>query len=489
MRVKSWIDRLRQDLTTGGMGLIVSLILHAVVLIVLGFILYRTRDVGDGDPLIARWMTPGEKPAKSGRRVNPVAIPINIGSTGPAVPPASASPLDNGSPDSAGAAPVKPIDVSQALDSRNPRTRADHLERLGGSPDAEQSIKRGLQWLARQQQSDGHWELHQGYPDPGFSWTKTDTGATALALLAFLGHGNTHQNGEFAEVVDKGLTWLRGIQDPETGDFHDMRREQGREGAFYAHSMATIAICEALALTQDQELKPAAELGVKYLLFAQHPDFGGWKFRPISKTMVGDMAVTGWALMALHTARMAGLEIPQEDFVRASSFLDSVKARGLSRYKFDPITPDDHASAAMTAEAILCRQWFGWPRDLPEMAQAVKYISADDQAPSWTEGRRNVFQWYYTSQVLHNLGGEDWKRWNVAVRNAIVRNQVTVGSAKPGQDTRGSWNPTSPVGAPREFAEKGGRLYITAICILILETPYRHRPIYASEEVAGAVTE
>lgn len=488
LQIRSWVDHLRHDMSSGGLGMLVSFIVHAAVLVVLAFILFNVRTVGDGDPLIASWLTPGEKAANSGRKIKPIAVPFDLGPSTKTAPKEKTTPSASGDPDAAPKVGVAPVDVSKALESRNARTLATNPERLGGTPDAERAIKQGLQWLARQQKSDGHWELHEGYPDAGFSWLRSDTAATALALLPFLGHGNTQQSGEFTEVVSKGLQWLRAIQDPETGDFHDMRREEGREAAFYAHSMATIAVCEALALTQDEQLRPAAERGAKYLLMAQHPDKGGWKFRPISKVMDGDLSVTGWALMALHSARMAGIDIPYDDFVRASGFLDSVKVKGLPRYKFDVITPDSQASPAMTAEALLCRQWFGWPRDFPEMVGGVKYITSDEFLPSWSDGKRNVYAWYYTSQVLHNLGGDDWKRWNKAVRDVVVRSQVTGGSAKKGMDTRGSWNPVSPSGAQREYADKGGRLYVTAMCLLILETPYRHQPIYASDELAAKPT-
>ncbi len=484
---ETWIERLRRQFFAGAFGFGVSLTVHAIVMIVLALIVIKIQTVKQ-DELVATWSNVIEKGTNHGRKFKaidlPVGTPLDLGPAPKkgAVSKSTGEGTGATAPDGTGQGGVSPVDGSGLLGSRNPRMRGSNLDQLGGSNDTERAIKQGLMWLSRQQKSDGHWELHQGYPDHGFPWAKTDTGATALSLMAFLGQGNTHQNGEFAEVVKKGLTWLQAIQDPETGDFHDMRREEGREGAFYAHSMATIAICEALALTEDQQLKQSAEKAVKYLLYSQHPENGGWKFRPINKLMVGDLAVTGWALMALHTARMAGIDVPHEDFVRASAFLDSVKVRGMSRYKFEPISPDNQASAAMTAEAILCRQWFGWPKNLPEMVEGVRYITTDDLMPSWTEGKRNVFRWYYTSQVLHNIGGEDWKRWGIAVRNAIVKNQNISGSGKGAQDVRGSWNSTSPVGDPREFAEKGGRLYITALCILILETPYRHQAIYAADK-------
>jgi len=500
LKPRTLMDRLRKDFVTGGTGLLVSVALHGVVLLILGFIIFKVQTNSDGDSLSADWLTPGSGTAKRGRKIAPVELPFDLGPSTNTVQSNTASTNSGTTSSTAGGATagpgagvagvgVAPVNAGGALGSRNSRMRGAGGGGGGGggtgSPEADRAIKQGLQWLARQQQRDGHWELHDGYPDAGFSWLRSDTAATALALLPFLGHGDTHQSGEFTEVVSKGVQWLQKIQDPETGDFHDMRREEGREAAFYAHSMATIVICEALALTGDEQLRPAAERGARYLLMAQHPDKGGWKFRPISKVMDGDLSVTGWALMALHTARMAGIDIPHDDFVRASGFLDSVKVKGLPRYKFDVITPDDHASPAMTAEAVLCRQWFGWPKDYPEMVGAVRYITSDEYYPAWTEGRRNVYAWYYTSQVLHNLGGEDWKRWNKAVRDVLTRNQVTGGSAKKGTDTRGSWNPASPSGATREYAEKGGRLYITAMCLLILETPYRHQPIYPSDEVAS----
>jgi hypothetical protein len=182
--------------------------------------------------------------------------------------------------------------------------------------------------------------------------------------------------------------------------------------------------------------------------------------------------------MALHTARIAGIEVQQEEFERASRFLDSVQAKGTARYKYEPASPDSKATAALTAEALLCRQWLGWPKTFQQMTAGVKYVTSDENLPSWTAGRRNVYGWYYTAQMLHNLGGDDWIRWNTTAREVVIKHQVTTGSIKAGLDTRGSWSPNSPPGIGEEYADKAGRLYITSLCILILETPYRHQPIY-----------
>jgi hypothetical protein len=86
-------------------------------------------------------------------------------------------------------------------------------------------------------------------------------------------------------------------------------------------------------------------------------------------------------------------------------------------------------------------------------------------------------------ETLHNLGGKQWKEWFDVVQNLIVDNQKRRGSRKAPTDVAGSWSPTEPSGSNEEYANKAGRLYMTAMCLLILETPVRHAPIYVEETV------
>lgn len=476
----TWIDWLQEIRVSGGLGFVISLLLHLIVLAVLAWLIIEFPSREPLDPYIASWLDPAEIPVESQRVRQPVALPLSMIPTVAANTPTpeQAKPVPTEA-----SAPPKPkvVDVGRALENRRTLMESDAaaLERTGGSVAAQRAIKSGLAWLARQQTPSGHWELHQGYPDHGTSTLRTDTGATALALLSFLGAGQTSVEGEHAAVIEKGLRWLVDVQDQATGDLHDQRQEEGRNPAFYAHAMATIALCEALALTRDESLRPAAERSVQYLIKSQHPEQGGWKYRPISKLMVGDLSVTGWALMALHTARMADIPVSDEEFERAASFLDSVSERGGSRYKYEPQYPPGSVTPALTAEGLLCRQWFGWPRDFPPMVDGVHSLVEEQLRPQWTGGRRNVYEWYYIAQVLHNLGGDDWKNWYLPTRDQIVKAQVTGGSARSPNDVRGSWHPTQPSGVGHEYADKAGRLYITAMCLLILETPTRHRPLYA----------
>src|SRR5690606_21497114 len=137
----------------------------------------------------------------------------------------------------------------------------------------------------------GRWELHQGYDDPGRPNLRTDTGATSLALLAFLGAGHAHKSGgRFQATVQKGLDWLRRTQQSD-GNLHDWV-ELGRQTAFYAHAQGTIALCEAYALTKDETLRGPAERALAFIASSQH-ELGGWKYQPGAE---GDLSVTGWQI-------------------------------------------------------------------------------------------------------------------------------------------------------------------------------------------------
>jgi hypothetical protein len=486
MQPQDWKEWLRRVWFAASVGIAASAVAHAVAMAVLAWWQIEPPKRPTAEPLELSWNDGNViAPTMPERKPVSLAAPVTLGGAGksePAAGSASAAAPTSATNNASGSVPVRPAGVGGALSGRGLGSGGSGsggaVEKLGGTSNSQAAIKAGLAWLARQQNSDGRWELHQGYPDAGFSVVRTDTGATALALLAFLGAGHTPTAGEHAKVVRKGVQWLVDTQDRATGDLHDMRQEEGRQPAFYAHAMATIALCEALALTGDDKLREPAQRAVEYLVESQHPELGGWKYRPISKTMVGDLSVTGWALMALHTARMAGLHVANSDFERAAGFLDSVAEQNGSRYKYEPLDPPQRITAALTAEGLLCRQWLGWPKDHPPLQSGVKWLLEDERRPEWSAGRRNVYAWYYTAQVMHNMGDEAWRTWYPPVRDLIVKHQVTSGSAKSPSDVRGSWHPTQPPGVGEEYGDKAGRLYVTALCLLILETPYRHRAIY-----------
>ncbi len=472
-------------------GFLTSVGLHGFLLFVFAIwalpqVIRPNNVVLDGFSTVGPAGTAGpEGPIQINAKITPVDLPSGRGKSTSSGDSANATEKA----DDAGGSTAKPVGVEGALAGRGAGGggaggggaggggggggggKEEIWQGLGVGTRPPTGIAGGLAWLARQQETGGNWKLHEGYPDPGERVIRTDAGATALALLAMLGDGNTTTVGQHAKSVAKGVAYLKSIQ-KANGDYHD-HEELGRQTAFYAHSQATIAMCEAYALSGDASLKSSCERAVKYLLNSQHPKDGGWRYQPQSGESMGDLSVTGWALMALHSARIAKINVPFDNFERATLFLESVSEQNGARYKYQPNDPLEKVSPAMTAEGLLCRQWLGWQKDHPSQTDALKYLLSEENKPSWAPGRRNVYAWYYTAQVLHNVGGPEWQKWYQNTSELILKGQISGGG-----EVGGSLHPTKPPGSNEEYAAKAGRLYLTALCLLVLETPIRHAAIY-----------
>ncbi len=474
-----------------------SLVFHVVVLAILGFIVLRR----ERQPEVLTTISGFDYRDVGSRRRPRSIVPVQVDAV--KIEPVDAAPGRRTNAkivkpaEDAGDVVQKPseVHVAGALAARGLGGSAggggggggrEGLAGQGGNENSESAVSLGLAWLARMQKPNGSWQLQKkdanrnwddpGYPDGGE--LKTDTGATALALLAFLGAGHTHRDGPYAQKIAKAIDWLLGVQKKSgvlKGDFYDYERE-GDPASFYAHGQATIALCEAYAMTRDERLLHPIRDGLAFIYSAQHPVTGGWKYRRHSE---GDLSVFGWQIMALQSARMAGLEVPSEVLDKAAGFLDLVQEQNGSRYRY-MIDPTKSATPAMTAEGLLCRQYLGWPRNHRALQAGVKYLLEPENLPSWSSGRRNIYHWYYAAQVLHNVQGPEWEAWNLAMREELVKNQ-----AKGGGRTGGSWNPFQPAGAIDENADKGGRLYVTCLALLTLEVYYRHLPLYRETPTAG----
>ncbi len=347
--------------------------------------------------------------------------------------------------------------LPERLSLRTADGRREAAKSLGGSQESEDAVERGLEWLARNQHSDGHWSIHDfpGDNDQNPGNFESDTAATGLALLAFLGAGYTHESGKYDSVVKKGMTWLLERQKPNG----DLFAETSEFVHFYSHGIASIAVCEAYGMTKDAALKEPAQRAINYIIESQHPEFGGWRYRPRFES---DTSVSGWQLMALKSAEVAGLKVPIEVYRKVNGWLDSVERPG-GQYSYHPTKA---AGLAMTAEGLLMRQYLGAKRSDAKLTAGAQFLST--RPPNY--GERDAYYWYYATQVMFHMQGELWQEWNNALRDTLVKSQELNG------DDRGSWNPTAPVS--EKWSAAGGRHYLTCLNLLMLEVYYRHLPLY-----------
>jgi hypothetical protein len=371
-----------------------------------------------------------------------------------------------------------PINIG-AFAGRSGSTREKMLLEGGGNALSEAAVARGLEWLALHQATDGRWSLHEfhrhGRDKPlgggktivcncgGEVTRRNDVAATAFGLLPFLAAGITHKPAakatqkDYSKTVGQGLNWLIG--------------RQGKDGYYggdmYAHGLATIAMCEAYGMTSDPRLKASAQLAVNYVARAQDQAGGGWRYAP---RQAGDTSVTGWQLMALKSAQMAGLAVPKKTLTLADRFLDSVESSSKGGYSYVPGGPE---TVTMSAVGMLCRQYSGINPRNPALLAGVQKLKG---SPPGKTG--NLYYEYYATQVMHHMGGEAWQFWNLGpdgksgIRDALIAKQDS-GSDSRHSHQRGSWAPDA----------QGGRIMSTSLSLLCLEVYYRHLPLYRTREL------
>lgn len=343
--------------------------------------------------------------------------------------------------------------------------KARLVSRDGGNDASEKAVSLALVWLAEHQMPDGSWSFnHTLAPscrkqcrNPG-SLDEARNAATAMALLPFLGAGQTHKEGKYKKVVNGGLYFLTRrmqVSQKKGGSLFE------RGGSMYSHGLSAIALCEAYAMTRDKSLYQPAQLSINYIAYAQDPTGGGWRY---AERQAGDTSVVGWQVMALKSGHMAYLTINPNTIRGASLFLDSVQANNGARYGYT--SPGSKPST--TAIGLLCRMHLGWGHDHPALINGVKYLASE--GPSKTNNYYN----YYATQVLRHYGGDLWKQWNAVMRDQLIKTQDQKGHQK------GSWYVGDGHGG------KGGRLYDTSLSTMVLEVYYRHLPIYRKQSAETA---
>ncbi|MFG0317002.1 MAG: hypothetical protein ACF8XB_07015 [Planctomycetota bacterium JB042] len=347
------------------------------------------------------------------------------------------------------------------------------IERHGGSAETERAVALGLAYLADRQNPDGFWGTEEDYEE---KYGYVCIGKTALCLLAFLGAGHTPASGtEYEAVARRAVDFLLQVQDEETGHF-------GWTSA-YSHGIATYALAECHAITKDEALRRPLERAVAEIVRNQVEgrdprNAGGWGYYNPDGPHYdrwSRVSVTSWQVMALESARLGGIEVDDEVFERAGRFLRSAfdDRYGYFRYSHDPsrLRSDYRTLPASTPAALFVLSLLGddvasapyeRPRAYVLERRPTEYRSRGERA-FVLQARGNLYFWYYATLAMFRAGGEDWDRWNAAMKEVLVEAQAR----------DGSWRPISPY-AERARDTSRDRCYTTAMCVLTLEVYYRY---------------
>lgn len=354
--------------------------------------------------------------------------------------------------------------VPEPLQARVAADRLKAAKSFGATLQTEAAVAAALDWLAAAQSADGRWDADAhgagtetrtlGHDRRG-AGAQADTGISGLALLAFLGAGETHLAGRHRETVQHGLEFLLASQAANGS----LAGNAELFASMYSHGIATLALSEAYALSGDERLLPALQRALRYTIDSQHVG-GGWRYQPHD---AGDMSQFGWQLMALKSAELGGLALPPATRVRMERFLQSCSSganRGLAAYR-----PGDRASRSMTAEALVCRYFLNVENSPQALSEGAAFVGGERPGT----GQANYYYWYYGTLAMFQRQGDDWDRWNKALQNELFSRQRWDGKSL------GSFDPDDLWGG------YGGRVYSTALAALSLEVYYRYTPLHGRE--------
>jgi hypothetical protein len=320
-------------------------------------------------------------------------------------------------------------------------------------------VLRALDWLAASQEPDGSWDATR--------WEGQDTftvGLSGLAVLAFVGAGETHRDGAHARTVERGLDYLVGCQ-----------VENGRLGPFlgaalYNHGIATVALLEVYARTREPGLREPIGRALDFMTTEQGAD-GGWGYLGGGRS---NTSVTAWQIHALLLA--ASLDWPDASAAgaRGLAWLEGIVGDdGLAGYT----RPGDHPNGPETLTAMTALMLSVGSSEMdaagPEGARAVRSLVRLTSAPA--AGSTDYYRSYFLTHALRvaeatehrevalsgTPEGEERPRPTDELRVALVERQLRAGP------NSGSWSPSDRWGLT------GGRVYSTAMAALSLEADRR----------------
>jgi hypothetical protein len=307
------------------------------------------------------------------------------------------------------------------------------------TPQADDSIKRGLAYLKQKQLEDGSFNT---------MGNGRNVAVVGLAGMAFLAAGSTPGRDEFGENIDRCVDYLL----ENTADSGLIAAPEGAtRGPMYGQGFATLFLCEVHGMADRPDLRDKISNAVALILRAQNSE-GGWRYAPEPRD--ADVSVTVCQVMALRAARNAGVAVPKETIDRSIAYVKRCQnADGGFRYMAGDGPPD--SGFARTAAGVVALYNAGEYRG-PEIAAGLEYLARRLPAKdsTWSDAYFFYGQ-YYAAQAMWHAGGDRWRTWFPAIRDLLI----------PLQREDGSW------------LDSVGPEYGTAMALIVLQTPNNYLPI------------
>jgi hypothetical protein len=342
--------------------------------------------------------------------------------------------LGVGSP--AAAQPATPPPVPPATD--NPLTGNEI------TPAMQESVQRGLAWLAQQQLADGSFGQRDSFG--------ARSAITALAGLAFMSAGNLPGRGKYGENVDRSVRYLLGAAQ-ESG----LLANEQAHGIMYSHGFATLFLAEVYGMTGDEQVKEKLQKAVRLIQRTQNPE-GGWRYTPAP--LDADISVTITQVMALRAARDAGIKVEKEVIDRAVEYVRRCQNPD-GGFSYMARSSGMGGSAFPRSAAGVATLYYAGIYEGDEIARGLAYVQRSIPRGGAVRGESHYYYGhYYAVQAMFMSGGEAWAKWFPAIRDELIRRQ---------NRAAGNWS--------GEISDE----YATAMALIILQMPNRYLPVFSGK--------
>jgi hypothetical protein len=368
------------------------------------------------------------------------------------------------------------LDAMKWLGPSQPAKAAQPAKVKGGIPKKYRPrVEKALEWLARQQQADGHFEMNGGkYPVP----------MTAMAGMALLAEGSNAKNGKYSKQIRKAVDWLLtriGADELRNGLIGNPTNQEESYRYMYGHGFGMLFLAcvygEGANQKLEKKLKEVLTKAVVYSGQAQSSR-GGWYYT--SRKEGGDKdegSVTITQVQALRACKNAAVAVPKEIIDKAQDYLKKCTNPNTGAVWYSWISKQDRV--AITAAAVACgfnagdykdeyvKKWLRYcKKTIPEIGGVT---------PPTNHGHFE-YTHYYFAQCMYLLGDNRWGELFPGEDGQVTwtkYREVLFDDLMKKQHDDGFWT-----GTGGSFSSVGP-LYSTAIFATIMQLDRNVLPIYA----------
>ena len=332
------------------------------------------------------------------------------------------------------------------------------------TPQSEEALARGLQWLAANQGPKGN-------------WGSENLGLVSMGALAFMSAGHMPGRGKYGDNVHRALDYVVRNERPP-----GLLNCAIHQYDMYNHGLSTFVLGQAYGMSNDARLSPLLDRALKLIIDTQCED-GGWEYQAKRTAQGHDLSLVVMQAKALRSAIDSGLDIPLPVIQAAIQAVRAYYAPEGCPYTADEATQKKckgqfsygkgggQKSLAMAAAGVVCLQEFAqyddWriPKNMELITAEVRKALQHDKPNSRFPDQIDAYTLYYVGQALYQVGGRDWRECYPLLREGLVNCQIRK-APSPAQE--GMFQGQSREGSP---------LYFQAVACFILAIPNRYLPI------------